>query len=872
VAQLSDLTVDPVTYTGQVQVGDMRGAFPYQVQPRIDLVDYLVQPNPIQLPAAQGIQFDNTFGCAYAEPVRVPHNNRVTDGAATVIDRDLFLLSGLPSFNWSTFTTGAIIQNFPERPTANQKIEVHCASDGSAEAQTLDAVAGGFSLQGLRLQWTRSIFVPMDASTDAYFNIYATVSGYIVGVQTGTGDFVRVVLSTDGGATFQTVKADLKVANPQQIAGNTTPESAAGLNECEFRVMNGQLSIRVNGQSNPFVVNVAKKASSSTVSPGGTSALNLLPGTGAQFPAAPFTVYAYPPGAAPNGSNAVALNVTGVVGNSLICSGGGSAAVGARWTVALLNPLISQIEVKAASFTQLGLSAHPTKWRTAFSFDSQPHDAGFVPDGSTPPWYVVNTTTTAIPCNSGDVVAGLFPAGSTVQVTTDPDSLDTEEPAYTLVGANPYSGTYKGDDYADATIAVCRVQTRINAIVDVDAPDFVTFPLDETQQINIKGIQRSYRFDFNTMEMTQDATVTWDNWLGFDNWKAITGQGNGNCTMALRLGRADLDNSDPDGPGFAQGVYICQNYRFIRSKSNQKLLQTPLRDQNVQLQKRLVVAPPDLDGVYHYYAMQQWAEYGGITPYQMAFFCLDASGNLFQIEVPDDPYAPDPRDPDPYFLPTGIGMRPWTPVNRQLNVLQLMSFVQQLSGLVRYFDPVGLLTYTPFVLPDPSAPVRIFTEYDDGANAFRGLTVDISTEETRNQVVTIGIDEYAPDDRAIITKFEDTDSISAAAGARPTNYLGFPSPLIWMDSRFAVQGFASKTALRLFNLVRQPTYEASFTCWPQPDLAPLDVIYVNDTSSPIYGVPLYIMDISHNISRYDELTQESHIRARFIDYSALGGS
>ena len=114
-------------------------------------------------------------------------------------------------------------------------------------------------------------------------------------------------------------------------------------------------------------------------------------------------------------------------------------------------------------------------------------------------------------------------------------------------------------------------------------------------------------------------------------------------------------------------------------------------------------------------------------------------------------------------------------------------------------------------------------------------------ENTRNQVILIGIDQYDPRWSLIVTKLEDSASIYATPGTEPQNYKGFKDPFVWVDSRFANQAFADAAALNLYGLLRLPGLEAQWTSWLQPDLYPMDVVGINESKSGTEGVPFYIM-------------------------------
>ncbi len=887
-----------LNFTGQVELGDVHGRFPNQKQPRITIPDYLTQFNTIALDDAQQFKVDSVLGCCYAEPVFVPHNQRIT-AAITVTDADMHLLSGVPGLLWSTFTVGGpnAVQDFSERPWGNQRIDVHCTDESMAGSMTLNAIANSIrnldgstaplQTQGLKLRFTRSIFPPMDSTTACYFNVYCTVGGYVFGVQMGVTAQARVVFSDDGGSTFRTLRADLKAAAPHVIRGNSVPTTDSDTIEIEFLVMNAQFQIRVNGQSAPYVAPLSSNCVTSIVNAPGTTGtlIGVTAGSGSRFPPASlgaFQAYCYPPGAAPSAANAELLTVTAInQDNFTVTRGSPARNIKEDWTLAFLNPLISQIQVRAAYFTQIGLSGHPMMWATQASFRSVPHQLGFTPDATTPPYYSINSVAGAQTANSGVAVTPLFPTNSTFMATTVAGTAQSEVPQYDFVMTNPAYGSYGGQNYALQTACVTRIATKIDGIVQPASGAITVIPLDLTQPVIVKEVRETLAFDVVSLTVNHSCDITFSNWQGIDAFAGLTGvAGSGNISVAMRMGLNAIPDPDPHKPGWPHFVGMCDTFTFTRAQANMALLTlSGCWDQMTQLGDVYLFAPPDLDGMYHYYAMQLLGEFAGISADQMAFYAIDAQGRQIRITVPDDPFAADPNDPEPYFLPMGVGMHPWTPINRQLPVRELMDMVRKVAGFLLFYDENGLMTYLPWIPPNAGAPKRVFTEFPvDAAGVPGGAISEIislsavsSTRDTRNQVILIGQDAFGDGDRFIITKYQDDASINSPPGQQPRNYIGYPKALLWMDSRFALPGFANKTARRMYNFLRQPAYTVNFTCWLQPDLYPMDVIYVEDSKSNSGAIPFYIMSLSHTLSVMGGKVMQTSISARYLDPIALAG-
>lgn len=476
-------------------------------------------------------------------------------------------------------------------------------------------------------------------------------------------------------------------------------------------------------------------------------------------------------------------------------------------------PVITTVRVNAAVFTQFDCEIHPHKFSTAGSLRSNPISLGFSP--STTPYYYITGITTQIRRNSGAVWNPTWPSGSAVTVTRVGATSDPDQ-EYDLAITNAAAGSYAGRDYADTTAAVVRVTLHVDGV-------WTSTPTTPIPVIP-KEIEEFIEFDPLNLTIEQRLSFTLDNFHG--TWRGQAGNiavdlslGYYDPALALQprftgmCGRYVLDRTSPAGA-------VCR----FEAQSLMRMLDVP------------TFAPPVMDFWNHYYAIAFLAQMAGITTSQMAFASL----------VPSDPFSAAGGDPAPYFLPAGLGNRPWTPRDRHLTVRQLMDYIRKPTGFLLYFDAQGYLQYRRWVPPTPGTVKRVFTEGVTGIDGaglteyfdFR-LTSDV--ENTRNQVVLIGIDPYDPRWSLILSKLEDSASIYALPGDEPQNYKGFRDPFVWVDSRFANAAFANAAALNLFGVLRLPGLSVNLTTWLQPDLYPMDTIGVNELRSGSDGVPFYIM-------------------------------
>jgi hypothetical protein len=480
-------------------------------------------------------------------------------------------------------------------------------------------------------------------------------------------------------------------------------------------------------------------------------------------------------------------------------------------------PVITKVWVLAGVFNEFGCDLHRDKWHTHGQIRSNPQDWGFSPANT--PYYLINGTSTQIRRASGVFWSPGYPAGSKITVTRVGATTDVTT-QYDLAIDNTAAGQYAGQDYADHTALVTRVTSKVD-------PIFQSFP-SAPRAIIPKDILLQLTFNPNSMSVGVNFVATLDNFHG--QW---AGQ-SADIAVGLSLGLAN-----PSTAYFQQFTGMCERYEFSKPAANRATMALVGKG----LMRFLQVpnfSPPVMDFWNHYYAISELAQLGGFTPSQMAFSAL----------VPSDPYSAAPGDPNPYFLPAGFGGRPWTPRGTENIIQGLMDYIRRPTGYLLYVDAFGYLRYEKWIPPSLVAPKAHYTPSPtgfDGSNLseYWNFRLVRDNSELRNQLLLIGIDPYDPRWSLIITRLEDTASIYAAPGFEPLNYKGYKDPFVWSDSRFANRAFAVQAALNIFEIIRLPGIDVSFDCWLQPNLYPMDVIYVDDPFSGATGIPFYVMSVTH---------------------------
>jgi hypothetical protein len=765
-------------YVGQVNIAEMASAFPRTIQPSFSHTDYIETLTPNTIQDASGVKIDPLLGCLYALPVFVPHN-QVNTSSETIIDDGLYINGDLPEVDWHTLsiTGGHATQAFKYRPFAYQHFDVQAAEGVAAESMMLSARTADFTFPCSGF-WA---FL----NRNHYNNVDAN----------SAAPPAWEVQFTCNDALYSVV--------------GTTHYSPL-------------LRVSLDGGSSWSVLNNRLRTGGSPLSAMG----NTQP---------------------ENNSEVIYIEVMALNGKLAVSVSGQSPFI-----VALLDdpsyPAIQNVAVKINNFTQCSWHVHPMKFLVDSTYTSSAQQIGFVPDVNTPLRFTVNGLIEGHRLESGE---NFTENGGQVTITQADGTDGTAIAQYTLDIANPITGTYVGTGYADTTVAVSRVTMRVR-------PIYETLPYTPRQVIP-KRVEESIVFDLNTLSIRHNVAITLSNWQGIDYWAAALGMptfGSGNVAVSLRYGWQHFPPASDGGVGYPRFFGFCNRFIYSRPASNIALLTMQCVDQMQQLQDSLLAAPPDLDGANHYAAIAWLALKAGISPLQLAFADLvpTIGGTLYSDPYGEiDFFAPSPGllDEQQYFLPYGIGMNPWTPVNRSLPILEMMEFIRKATGYLLFFDEQGYMRYEPWIPPSPDTiPKRIFTEVPTDGNdlpggaltEMRNLVVTSGTENTRNQVILIGIDSYSSDWHPLVEKREDSDSIHVYPGqVQPRNYIGYPKPFVWMDSRFADAGFAAQAADKIAAILALPDYTVEFETWMQPDIYPMDVIWVVDSRSNSGGIPFYVM-------------------------------
>lgn len=899
---------------GRIRMNRMRAAFPYQEQPALSLPDQVLNLSFGNTEEFTNIAVDGLAGCAHTSRVYVPHNQRITQYNFDIIDNDTALAPSLPTVEWTVALEGpAKCQMFPNRPYNFQQPDFFWDGTGDPSEILLKADAD-VQTQGISLRWSRNVFGGINADEESNYELRWT-SGFrrwrlLVNTATSARVEVNEAGLDDAGdpdeENWKLVHAGFKLGiNPVTALGNMNPAEGSGAQSLEVVIMGETMQVALGAQTSPYKI------------PGGALGPKVPPTlelqNGGSLPLALFTVaYAWrdihgnesklSPGAGistsggdrdikvtipalPSAADTVAIYVSGPGTNGWRLSDTLNNITGDIETTVtlpgssndeppnLVKPIITAVGVRAKYFTQFSLSAHEHKWSTHGAILSNPNALGFSPALDTEPYYMAagfNTTVildSGEPWDSNNATPLRFPDGSAITLTTQ-SSPGAPDVVYLLEIDNEEAGTYGGEPYADFTATITKV------FIEVDGK-FSTQQSTSKAIIPKRVVERIF-FDPNQLCIDHTVNIIADNFYG--QWAGQMG----NVAFKLWLGYKTPANfgvpryGDPDAQGlYSRFVGFCNEFNFQIPGASRATIGFDCIDQMYQIGANPLASPALVDGWNHYSAAAYFSQAAGITASRMAFANLvpaKTSGGLATTLAADptariDPFGTAPGDTEPYFLPTGTGNRPWTPRNRTMPIIDLLNFIRKPTGFLNYIDNKGLLQYHKWVPFAPGTVFRTFNLNDsDNLDGFWDFRLRVSTKNVRNRILLVGIDPFADFYNVLISKREDSYSINAPLGQEPPNFVGFPQTMVWVDPRFASPEFVSTSADRILEMLRIPLVEAQFSTWMQPDLFPMDVVYLNEHKTGVLNIPLYVMGITnvYGVDDRGRVECRSHITGRFL--------
>ena len=839
---MSDLGTGGAVYTiGELILGDMHTMHGYQVQPAFAETDILYVLGPQNMLDVKDVHWDRLHDCTHLATRFVPFNQKTF--LPTVRDRGSHQRSGLPAVRWESLIVSGgdqTIQEFSDSHYGFSYWMTSAKKDADAQTTGIAAVCNHIELSDgtsrpmaereVSLHFARNLFAKAQDTTTGSVTINVKVGGYWYRAEVSASRPTKVDKSTDNKTTYTQVKDQLKGGGSERHATGATGDVRMGSQvELRIKACNGRLTVSMAGSSaTPLSVALAKDTRWGIL---GVSlqTLQLPAGAVASLPPAPFKAHCWPGGVGAE-LTLREVTVTSVDATlNTVTVTGSLAGIRAGGVFDILDPRIEEVEVVATGYSQFACSIHPVRYVKQGYFVRAPFQTGFVPLPATLAGFTVHTDAEVGGALDGATYNPLLVPGAAVKPfinltgTVGFYEMDLVGADKDLADAQDFE-SYLNEEYAEDTPVLTRITTRFAGITEVPGNSYISIPLGLGGQHPVKSITETIAFDPGALTIRHSASVTLDNFYGVGVLSSQIGVGAfGNVGVGIRLGYSHQQALVTDGGiGFPRFWGFSPRRTFTTEPGGGAATMTlDCTDQMAQLAEVMVAAPADLDGHNHYWAMAYLAQLAGIPLSKMFFASL----------VPSDPYGASALDTNPYFLPMGAGMHPWTPVNRTMSVLALMDQVRKTTGYLLYFDAYGALHYEPF-LPIFNwllGPRRIFSPVPSATATARdatgGLTeiwdlqVSSDVSEVKNQTLLVGIDSEKSWG-VIASKLEDSASISSPAGSQPVNYKGYKAPFIWMDSRFANEGFALRSSYRLYYWLRQPAITVTFTCWAQPDLFP----------------------------------------------------
>ena len=510
----------------------------------------------------------------------------------------------------------------------------------------------------------------------------------------------------------------------------------------------------------------------------------------------------------------------------------------------------------------LDWSVHLTKWATQSKLLSS-MQIGFSPTNDQ-----LNSLSFRIHClprlNTSSSLfdsnnPGFRPGGTTVSASAAAyaDGLLR----YLLTMSGTQTGTYLGDSYADYAPMVYAVTAEFPGSETSVGGDVITLGQYGEPPMP-QEIQIYHQFDINTLTYKSTAALTFCNFNGFwtngDNygWLDLLGQ----YGVQINLGSAGYNESGNQvmGGGTSRQFTGIANVDFtdVWPGGGRDTVTINCEDFWLKLQVPFWQFR-FYDGMNLYYVMYEIAQLCGVTEAQIGFMNY----------VPDDPYSNSSgiSGDNQIFLPVGPSGSATTRFSPGMIAKDAMLKIAYSEGMSLYFDVYGKLQMQPWLLTsgwNQGSGTVLYSGYAGAA------TTDLSTcgldqgadevfqgefkgnlRDTRNAVMIMGPNIIGSQYDVKSAYVQDNNSISDDGweGTPTANFIGWRNPLIWTDNMFADSTFAAQAMSAMFNFLRIPTREVSFSAWQKPGtpVYPGMLIRVLYTRSGATGFTMFCTSVRH---------------------------
>lgn len=837
-------------------ISDMHALFGYQAQPPISVPDYAWNYTSQNTDQMQDVTVLREANCLILAPRFVPHHQSNSLSTPSCLDAGLYTQNiTLPTFNWSSLSlkggTGTI-QSFADRTGFGFEYQqVTCSADTIAASSAMDFVAtasctptdASRASQGFYILLQKSVFQATSAtmgSIKLQFSIGVQDPANSAG--TAPGCYIRLFIYTNSqiaieksidSVSWTRINSDIK------IPGDAVSIGGGGVNErvtITLMYINYKLIIRIAGDSNPFVFDYPV--------PG-----DQLPQIGnLTIEAVNFSQFAFSAHKmkfATTGklvSNQIDLNITpdqttpvrwsfnDGISSHVMTSGttfGYGDAYGSQVQISTDTSMggvgrIKGIKVTAngSGYTKVpqvvisgGGGSNATALAVLDNQQKPTHGVQFVQVSNNGSGYTSQPTIS-------------FKGGGGNGASAIAYIESNQIVQYDLTLSIAQSGVYptgSSSTYGDGTPVV----TRVSAIVD---PIFEQ-PTKAATTIYPKSIHEMISWNFVDLTIDHSLDLVVDNFHGITTTSSSTGiTGSGNIGVQLALGYAHTNTMWQRFTGY------CYAYTFDRPSPNVSNIILHCTDQMQQLRDVIFARPPDMDGWNHWYAMRFLLNYAGIPDSQIGW----------GPNIPTGPFDLAAGDSYIYFLPFGTGMNPWSPRDTGMSVYDLAMLVKGMNRFQLYQDAFGIFQYSPYI-PSATPPAKkIFSESPDPVNPgnlteYFNFSGKSDTSPVSNQFVTIGIDAWSGRWDPIVSSRTDQPSISSPPGNQPRNYVGFRKVHTESSPFFSRKDIGDDACERQFEAGRLPDWTCTFETWMQPDIYPMDLIYVQDLKSGFANTPMYVI-------------------------------
>lgn len=250
-----------VVAIGQLTLENFRTAYPFQTQPTIQIPDITMLAALGNSVDQQNFVADQAAGCGYAQPVWVPHDQRLSAG--TVKDNDAYISTDQPDWIWDNAGTSwhatVKAQCFKAKAWGYQTLDFTWPSTSSPAPATVTlqkVMATEATRQQGFIAWvSRVVYNSVPSGVEAIWEVQWLIDTTLYSVRVSNVKGVKLRYSTDAGVTWHDILSNFKhTLTDQQVLGNAPASEGQNRIPIKVLLLNDVLQVSVGGGAVPVAL------------------------------------------------------------------------------------------------------------------------------------------------------------------------------------------------------------------------------------------------------------------------------------------------------------------------------------------------------------------------------------------------------------------------------------------------------------------------------------------------------------------------------------------------------------------------------------------------------------------------------------------